>query len=276
MGITRGNNTIRISFLDTVPNALDIAQTARTLDGLRHFFEKSSALTIAAVGTATTPLFMILLGQFSVFSLDIAGKPGVRTLSLACIVYTLVVVLRGICSPRKKPTLVRSKDDRIIALALIVYFVTMVSLMCFGNPSNHVSTGVHQEWSPRCGEHKAYDIMGFERDDTICDSGPTGSSQRDYVIGTACGHDLSDSLAKAGVSPGFTSDAMGNDYDLSDPISPTEVESDAVEWYSVCGVTERDAARPIGRILLLAAVGTTAFSSALELINLRTILFFKK
>ena len=65
-------------------------QARSMLRSIGAFFEKkqqffryrSVELTIFVVAIVCVPVFMVLLGQFSIFSLDIAGRPGIRTMVL--------------------------------------------------------------------------------------------------------------------------------------------------------------------------------------------------
>ena len=209
------------------------------------------ALLILFVCCACTPLFMILLGQFSIFSLDIAGKPGIRTLTLTCLVFVSVVVMRGLCHSERQPSIskiVGSNNqnnqrccyqygsggfgDVFIGWFLIFWFVLHLWMMVSFDSSTHISTGVHQTYAVQCDNSSlAYDIMGFERLDSICGVGPIDASKMDYKL---C-------LQEVG-----TEGILGSD----------------TEWYSVCGVENELSIVEMNRMVLLVVIGIVGYSKA--------------
>ena len=207
---------------------------------------------ILFVCCACTPMFMVLLGQFSVFSLDVPGKPGVRTLALACLVFTIVTLTCGVAAERQPSVRKASGNgskggggggagDRIVGSLIVLYFVSHLWMMVAFDPATHVSTGVHQTWSPVCNS-TSFDIMGLERQDYVCRGGPTKASRNDYVLGAGCG-----SGSKEGT------------------VSPQEVMAERggeelVEWYTVCGKSE--SVPDVARMLLLVVLGVGGYSKA--------------
>ncbi len=234
---------------------------------------RSDAVVICAVGMACTPLFMILLGQFSVFSLDVAGKPGVQTLALCCAVFCAVVWRRGfsLALPRKPRASGPASGDAVLGGFMLAYFAIFCAVYLCGDPSTHVSTGVHQAWSSApcgSGHSKAWDIMGFARDDHLCGQRrPRDASETDFVWGGDCGAGLAARLAEAGV--------VGAADALRTPVValPTAGSGgsgkaggdgfEVVEWYTVCGVSDgkpESYAATGFRLALVASFGAVFYS----------------
>ena len=67
---------------------------AERADSLQQWIERSapSLFKILAVGSVCTPVFMMIMGQFQIFSLDIVGVPGPRTYRLAILTYIAILV----------------------------------------------------------------------------------------------------------------------------------------------------------------------------------------
>jgi hypothetical protein len=224
-----------------------------------------TAFVILFVCIACTPAFMIMLGQFSIFSLDVAGKPGIRTLSLTCVVFTLVVLIRsksgsGKYDKGRQPSLKNQitsgggcsgyggifacnrcggggSGDCIVGFFIIAYFLSHWWMLVSFDPTTHVSTGVHQAWSPICGNSTTYDIMGFERQDHVCGNvGPTDASKYDYTWGFDCGVGFSDTI-----------------------IPNVEEHQELVEWYTVCGIEN---VPEIRRMVLLVFLGMVFYGRA--------------
>ena len=193
-----------------------------------------TACVILFVCTSCTPLFMILLGQFSVFSLDIAGKPGLRTLILTLLVFISVVLFHGFFSENRQPRAEqRGYGDTIIGLLLMCYFVSHLWIMLKFDPQTHVSTGVHQAWSLNCNISTSYDIMGFEREDCLCGESPKGASKSDFTWGDSCASELPDTVAP---------------------------NREALEWYTICGVANEPA---LGEMVLLVGLGLMFYGRAM-------------
>ena len=206
------------------------------------------AANIVFVCVTCTPLFMVLLGQFSVFSLDVPGKPGIRTLALTCLVFTAVTVKCGVYAKEQQPRLKGSggKGDRLVGVLFFAYFASHLWMMISFDPTTHVSTGVHQKWSSTCRNSTAYDIMGLIRQDHVCSTGPIDASKHDYAWGQQC---VNFSNLKS-----------------NENISPMRVEGDdaernkLVEWYTVCGV---DNSPPeLARMVFLSVLGVLAYGRA--------------
>ena len=248
-------------------------QARSMLRSIGAFFEKkqqffryrSVELTIFVVAIICVPVFMVLLGQFSIFSLDIAGRPGIRTMVLCGTTFTCTVIcclfrsvraLRplSVGSIKKVATMLRpvpiswvapAPGDRILGLALVSHYVILAMLLLFSDPTQHLSTGVHQKFFT-C-EFKAYDIMFFSRNDFLCRNetvfGPFDYSKNDYQVTDSCGAELEERLRRKGVAPNnpvMVSDSNGKqrNYDLAASLVPSmQLDPD---WYTVCGTKEPD------------------------------------
>ena len=235
------------------------SSTKYLVDGLDAWQKRmrsgSTVFVILFVCVACTPAFMVLLGQFSVFSFDIAGKPGIQTLSLTCVVFVAVVVLQSSTSKGRQPSLKQytTSGDRccgcgcgcrgggggwgdcMVGGLLVVYFLSHWWMLISFDPTTHVSTGIHQTWSSTCGNSTAYDIMGFERQDHVCgETGPRDASKLDYTWGRACGTNFLDTVVPKG-------------------------EDGLVEWYTVCGVAQEPETT---RMLLLVVLGVVLYGRA--------------
>jgi hypothetical protein len=240
-----------------------LSRIAAVFEGVQQFFRyRPTPLTIFVVALTCTPMFMVLLGQFSILSLDIPGKPGVQTLSLCCIVFAGTVLkalfaaippLQGnqektaaMLAPRVRQWVAPGLGDRVLGAAVLFHFVLVGALLLFSDPETHVSTGVHQKFHT-C-EYKAYDIMFFERNDFLCHNetvfGPWENSEADYIVGGNCGVGLKERLHATGT---YTNHAVTvysetlhreRTYDLSEPVTPS-MENDP-DWYTVCGIREPD------------------------------------
>ena len=211
---------------------LGLREAAVAMDNWQKLMRSGSTVqVIMFVCIACTPLFMVMLGQFSVFSLDIAGKPGTRTLALTLVVF-IAVIMRT--NKRQPPAGEAGRGDNVLAVLVGCYFGSHVWMMVAFDPTTHVSTGVHQIWSPICGNSTAYDIMGFERQDHLCGSrGPRDASAQDYMWGETCGAGWADTVVPSG--------------------------DELVEWYTVCGVARRP---ELARMVLLASLGVVLYGSA--------------
>jgi hypothetical protein len=120
-----------------------------------HLIRLPNVMKIAFCGTLCTPMFMILMGQAQIFSLDKIGIPGRRSYNLLILVYFLLVMNAF------------TKNEGHWTL--------------LGNPLSHISTGCHQTYARR-GEHIAYDLVGLERDDCVSGDGPHQNSRFDYAF----------------------------------------------------------------------------------------------
>jgi len=223
---------------------LGLREAAVAMDNWQKLMRSGSTVqVIMFVCIACTPLFMVMLGQFSVFSLDIAGKPGTRTLALTLVVF-IAVIMRT--NKRQPPAGEAGRGDNVLAVLVGCYFGSHVWMMVAFDPTTHVSTGVHQKWSSTCRNSTAYDIMGLVRQDHVCSTGPIDASKHDYAWGQQC---VNFSNLKS-----------------NENISPMRVEGDdaernkLVEWYTVCGV---DNSPPeLARMVFLSVLGVLAYGRA--------------
>ncbi|KAK3241552.1 hypothetical protein CYMTET_48695 [Cymbomonas tetramitiformis] len=184
-------------------------------------------------GASVTPLFMIAMGIFSVFSLDIPGKPAERTIGLCLLTYFIVILW----NVRNRQLVVKDKFfpeyDKVLFFFVTLDFCTHTCINALGNPENHVSHGVHQT-AGSC-EVKNYDIMGFERNEYLCvESDPSQASVTDYQ--TSC-------AVPGGIAP-----------------SPTGM---AAEWYSVCGLAHNDRVAEFVGLATIAVIGIASYAFCL-------------
>lgn len=211
------------------------------LDGLQNWLGASSDITqILYRAIVCTPLFMIAMGQMSFFSLDKLGIPGKRTY-----VFTLVIMMSTVAQQlwagRKRaasPPLPTSykRANWLFMAALVGHFTTHTLINCYGDPTNHASTGIHQKIAEP--QTTVYDIMGWERPEELPLSGPHMYSKHDYS---------------------FTP-VRGSKVDL--PAGAIEARLEGVHsmWYTVYGKQHKDRVGEWRQGLWMSVMGLAAFA----------------
>ena len=251
---TRRSRVVKI--LETLKTFVESVQT--------HLLTSASWRTVAFLGVSCTPLFMVTLGLFSIIGMDAPGKPGARTLVAAYIIFLLVIFAgrhHRSALPRETARASIGRANRILATATWIYFSTFVCIFIFFDPATHVSTGVHQAFSD-CGV-KAFDIMGFERDEFLCGAGPTQASRNTFRLDAECrerGRQLDSELWHRTFF-GAADRRRG----LSVYPQSNNAAEEKISWYTVCGVEhgpEQTAAAAI-HLLGLSILGVLGFSIAL-------------
>lgn len=105
-----------------------------------------------------TPIMMILMGIFS-YPIN-NGIYCFNTLVFIC--FSLIILYLLNYNNNLYLNINKSiKYSSLIYSAIFIYFLTMISIYIFGNPSNHISYGIHQTYGPK--EIYEYDILGKKR-----------------------------------------------------------------------------------------------------------------
>lgn len=152
----------------------------------------SDAMQILFRAVVCTPLFMVLMGQMSLFSMDKLGIPGIRTYTLTLLLM-LAIILQQLWAGRLRPPAPAlpasyKKANRALIAALGLHFVLHTLINVCGDPLRHSSTGIHQRIVEPQG--RVFDIMGWERVEDLPITGPHIHSKHDYSFRPALGAKL--------------------------------------------------------------------------------------
>ena len=120
---------------------------------------KTIAKGVALVCGLSTLLMMVQMTALQ--QLD-GGTPGIRGLVVVSVIFAAIA---GAGLRRGKPE-GRRAADRILAVAAVVYFVTLVGIMAVFDPATHRSASVHQTYGPCHVE--STDITGMKRYKFLC------------------------------------------------------------------------------------------------------------
>jgi len=220
---------------------------AGVLDKLQNWLGGSSdAVQIMYRAAVCTPLFMLAMGQASLFSFDKLGIPGKRTYRFTLVVM-IGTVLQQLWAGRNRasaPVLPASyrNANRLFTASVVAHFVlhTMVNRGWFGRPEDHASTGIHQEIKAPPRETK--DIMGWPRREDLSPMGPEQYSRDDY-----------------GFAP-----ATGAKVDLPEGPIRARPRGPAAAWYTVYGKKHKDKEGEWLQGLRMAVVGVAAFLTCMR------------
>jgi len=216
--------------LDKVQDALGLGP-----DAVQIFFRM----------VVTTPLFMVVMGQIQVMSLDQLGIPGKRSYFFTLAVMIAVVIMgiwNGRSKTASKPMPANHRRLNRLFLAFVMgHFLLHSYINLNGQPELHWSTGIHQK--VRSSPEQLKDIMGWPREEQLPPTGPHIFSQYDY---------------------GFKSES-----DVKKPLAaidaqPVDVaKSTESQWYTIFGKRHKDRDVENGRGILLAVLGAIAFCVAM-------------
>lgn len=193
-----------------------------------------------------TPMFMLLMGQFQMFSIDKLGVPGRRSYNLCVLLYLFLIIKD---TKLEKDAMHWNRwryasdvqfDFHLLKL-MYIHFFSHSTMAVLGNPLTHISTGVHQTYGKR-GEVRAFDMMNLEREEYISESGPHENSRYDYDL------------------PNIEDDGK---YDVAGRkiITPKVYTHDA-EWYTVVGKAHKNRFVEISKVLGTATLGVYFFTKA--------------
>mmetsp|Transcript_15160 Transcript_15160/g.26715 ORF Transcript_15160/g.26715 Transcript_15160/m.26715 type:complete len:415 (+) Transcript_15160:227-1471(+) len=191
------------------------------------------ALKIAFCATVCTPMFMMGMGLYQVFSLDKLGVPGPRSYTLALVSYVAVLLQQCKQQSSLAPSAIHEADGLLFKL-ISVYYAVQTSIAVFGDPKTHISTGLHQKCSSR--RVIVHDIMGLPRNEYIPPSGPCEHSQDDYQM---------------------------NKKECDDPNGGEMIvpEQDS-EWYTIVGKDHKAKNKEIGVVVLMSLLGMSGYGMA--------------
>jgi hypothetical protein len=114
---------------------------------------------LAFVALFSTPIMML---QLTVLQQLDAGIPGPRGLVVVATIYAALAV-RGWRGRVSSP---RPAGDRLLRVAVPVYYLVLTAIVALFDPATHVATGVHQTYGP-C-HVPASDIVGLQRYEFLC------------------------------------------------------------------------------------------------------------
>jgi len=120
---------------------------------------KTCAAAVAVVAALTTALMVV---QMTLFQQLDGGVPGVFSLVAVALSYVAVVIHGW----RRRVSVERGRLDRLLRMAVWVYFTSLVAIISVFDPQTHVSESVHQTVGPCYVE--ATDIIGFQRYEFLC------------------------------------------------------------------------------------------------------------
>jgi len=231
---------------------LELAEkTAGRVDNLHDVLVKSSdLLKIVFCGSVCTPLFVMAMGPFQIFSLDVLGVPGKRTYRLAVLFYLAVIAraikLKQSAGPTRVPLAVQEANLTLLK-AVAAFYAVQCAVSVLGKPEQHLSTGCHQK-SGALGVKVAKDIMGYDREEHVSDTqGPTMHSRNDYAFPDA--------------KLDGTYDRAGKKIILADGSDPVKCE-----WYTVVGkaVPKERRLREIAGVFSFSLIGSLLYGWALS------------
>lgn len=207
-----------------------------------------NVLKIAFCGTVCTPMFMILMGQAQIFSLDTIGIPAKRSYNLLIILYSLLA-LDSILKNKGHWTRFQQPGKLEYDLDLLkwvgIHYATQSTIAALGEPTSHISTGCHQTYARR-GEHLAYDLVGLKRDDCVSGDGPHLNSKYDYAFAKETKVKY-DAAGQTIISPKLEEE---------NPKRPDH------EWYTIVGIPHKDKFREILNVFLMSALGMYCYTRA--------------
>jgi hypothetical protein len=114
---------------------------------------------VALVCGLSTLLMMVQMTALQ--QLD-GGTPGIRGLVVVSLIFAAIV---GVGLRRSKPE-GRRAADRVLTVAAVVYFVTLIGIMAAFDPATHRSASVHQTYGACHVE--STDITGMKRYKFLC------------------------------------------------------------------------------------------------------------
>lgn len=218
---------------------------ASRIDMLQQLLGRSGdTVQILFRAAVATPVFMVMMGQLSFFSLDKLGVPGQRTYVFTLVLMIGVVVQQMIAGSKRgsAPPLPAAYKgaNRLFVLAALGHFALHTCINYYGTPEIAVSTGIHQQVTTDAKITTAYDIMNWPREEELRPNGPHTFSKHDYVFQPVAG------VAK----PASAIEAL--------PEGPQSL------WYSVYGTKHHDRAFEWAMGSRLAAMGSVAFCLAMR------------
>jgi len=218
-------------------------KAAGLLDSLQNWLGKSSdPMQILYRAVVCTPLFMVLMGQLSFFSLDKLGIPGKRTYRFTLILMIGTVIQQlwvGRNRPSAPPLPASYRGaNRLFIASVLGHFAMHTLINLWGKPEKHASTGIHQKVAQQ--QTMVKDIMGWEREEELPSSGPHLASAYDYAFQPEAGEK----------TPADALEAL-----------PEGVQSG---WYTVYGKGHKDRRGEWKQGAWLAALGSLAFGVAMR------------
>eukprot|EP01062_Namystynia_karyoxenos_P002640 TRINITY_DN10932_c0_g1_i1.p1 TRINITY_DN10932_c0_g1~~TRINITY_DN10932_c0_g1_i1.p1 ORF type:complete len:492 (+),score=112.86 TRINITY_DN10932_c0_g1_i1:87-1478(+) len=225
-------------------SALQLLQRpASAVDALQRMLGAAPDWVQVLFRAATcTPLFMTLMGQLQLFSLDKLGVPGRRTYWFTLVLMIGVVVqqlLRGRSRAAAPPLPASYRwPNRIFLAAVLGHLLLHTLVNAFGRPERHASTGIHQ--TVRTRPTTVRDVLGLEREEDLPPTGPHLASRHDYALQP---------------EPG-----------VSKPPGAIDAATEGLnsQWYTIYGKRHRDRAWEFKMGAGLATLGATAFCVAMR------------
>jgi hypothetical protein len=225
---------------------VQLLQTAgRVLDQLQVALGRSGdSMQILFRAIVATPVFMVMMGQLSFFSLDKLGIPGQRTYKFTLTLMIGTVVQQLIAGRNRTPSPPLPESfrgaNRLFSAAVLGHFALHTLINIYGTPETAASTGIHQDIRPAEKVATVKDIMGWPREEELHPGGPTKHSVHDYSFQPVEGEEKPE-----------------------DAIEPLPEGPQAL-WYTVYGKKHKDKAGEFRAGAILATLGTIAFSIAMR------------
>ena len=106
----------------------------------------------------TIPLMMIIMGLFNLPTSGISDK---NTLILIILFFSLFLFKKHCYKIISKSIYLGLKKNVLIFIFITIYFIILFNIYLFGNPRNHYSYGLHQQYGPDNIISK--DLFGYKR-----------------------------------------------------------------------------------------------------------------
>ena len=209
-----------------------------------------SIAKIVFCGSVCTPLFMMAMGQFQIFSLDTIGVPGPRSYRFAIILYICILARSYKLGHFSGPTRTSKSGQEanlMLFRAIAAFYAVQCAVSVFGKPEQHISTGCHQKIG-RPGEKIVKDIMGYDREEHVAEmAGPLQYSVDDYLLPDAKEHGTFDPAGRKVIQA-----------KADDPVT--------CEWYTVKGkaIPYRRRLQEMAGVIGFSTIGSLLYGWALS------------
>jgi hypothetical protein len=233
---------VPVSYTSSTPIQL-LTTTGRLLDQLQQYLGRSGdGMQIFFRAVVATPVFMVMMGQLSFFSVDRLGIPGQRTYKFTLALMIGTVIQQLIYRKTPSPPLPDSfrGANRLFVASVLGHFALHTLINMYGTPEAAASTGIHQDIRPASKIATVRDIMLWPREEELHPEGPTNHSVNDYAFKPVEGQAVPDDAIEAL------------------PEGPQSL------WYTVYGKYHKDKAGEFRAGAVLATLGTIAFSVAMR------------
>ena len=171
--------------------------------------------TLCAVFTLSVPLMMVgmsCLGGLLTFQFPAPPTTLSVLFTTVLLLSTFVHSLKTVAVPKVEGRPINPDNIWLLRLLVRLHFLFLFCVLMVFDPSNHISTGVHQEYGP-CGV-KALDISGLSRSLYTCP----------------------EDLGQSYVQHSVDSCGVKSNREVIEP----SINGNTTHWYSICGKAKGD------------------------------------